>query len=310
MNEHKTADDIVQLARAHAKLVIDALNDMRQERDEAKASLHNVCKDRDFVMEQLSMTRNERDALRQENKSFAASFKDTEAKLVDLRSKLSHQCDENEALRKTLLAISQERDDLRTAAKALAEKRDSLQSYVDEVVTARNTFNRQPQEMSIERTNLRNEKLDLKTTVHALRKLNSNQTDTILKLQTQHENQRATILELQKSATDPTAWQQRAETLDAQLLQSQHVTDTLRKQLNALLAVNPKPTQQEYLRHELMDRASIMSNIFEAMIIDHPAIDPDKACFSTAVHNTLSDKINAAADALNDVYQFIGDKHL
>ena len=49
-----------------------------------------------------------------------------------------------------------------------------------------------------------------------------------------------------------------------------------------------------------------MSNIFEAMIIDHPGAD----CFSTAVHNTLSDKINAAADALNNVYQFIGDEHL
>lgn len=226
MNDRKTADDVVRLANAHAKLVNDALNNMRQERDEAKASLHNVCKDRDFVMEQLSMTRNERDALRQENKSFAAAFKNAEAKLDDLRSKLSHQCDENEALRKTLLAA-------------------------------------------------RDEKLDLENTVHALRKLNSSQIDTILKLQTQHENQRATILELQRAA-----------------------------------GIRAKPSQQEYLRHELMDRASIMSNIFEAMIIDHPAIDPDEDCFSTAVHNTLSDKINAAADALNDVYQFIGDKHL
>lgn len=104
---------------------------------------------------------------------------------------------------------------------------------------------------------------------------NDRQTDTILKLQTQHENQRETILELQRAA-----------------------------------GIRAKPSQREYLRHELMDRASTMSNIFEAMIIDHPAIDPDEDCFSTAVHNTLSDKINAAADALNDVYQFIGDKHL
>ena len=122
---------------------------------------------------------------------------------------------------------------------------------------------------------LRNEKLDLETTVHALRKLNSSQTDTILKLQTQHENQRETILELQRAA-----------------------------------GIRAKPSQREYLRHELMDRASTMSNIFEAMIIDHPAIDPGADCFSTAVHNTLSDKINAAADALNNVYQFIGDEHL
>lgn len=245
MNEHKTADDVVRLANAHAKLVNDALNDMRQERDEAKASLHNVCKDRDFVMEQLSMTRNERDALRQENKSFAAADQVAKAKLVDLRSKLSHQCDENEAVRKTLLAISQERTSLRN------------------------------ERLDLETTSLRNEKLDLETTVHALRKLNSSQTDTILKLQTQHENQRATILELQRAA-----------------------------------GIRAKPSQQEYLRHELMDRASIMSNIFEAMIIDHPAIDPDEDCFSPAVHNTLSDKINAAADALNNVYQFIGDEHL
>lgn len=81
-------------------------------------------------------------------------------------------------------------------------------------------------------------------------------------------------------------------------------------ELQRAAGIRAKPSQQECLRHELMDRASTMSNIFKAMIIDHPAIDPDEDCFSTAVHNTLSDKINAAADALNDVYQFIGDKHL
>lgn len=212
MNEHKTADDVVRLASAHAKLVNDALNNMREERDEAKTSLLATQTDRDFVMEQLSTTRKMRD--------------DSLATNNELRSKLSHQCDENETLCETLLAA-------------------------------------------------RDEKLDLETTVHALRKLNSSQTDTILKLQTQHENQRETILELQRAA-----------------------------------GIRAKPSQREYLRHELMDRASTMSNIFEAMIMEHPARDLAEGCFSSADHHELNLKIETVDRALGTLYQFIGDKHL
>lgn len=94
-------EDMADASREATEL----LQTLTKERDGIKASLLTMRTDRDFVMEQLATARKMRD--------------DVLAAHSETRSKLSHQCDENEALRKTLLATTEERNDLRTTAKAI-----------------------------------------------------------------------------------------------------------------------------------------------------------------------------------------------
>lgn len=57
----------------------------------------------------------------------------------------------------------------------------------------------------------------------------------------------------------------------------------------------------DYHRHEALDRACMLSQIVATWLIDHPYIE---------AHPDLSRKAATAFEALSDLYQAIGVRHL
>lgn len=325
MNEHKTKEELGKLIEGHADAhdhMRAAFFDMMSERDEAKASYASMQKDRDFVMEQLAVTRKLRDdalaahnalknatARRAETASereavirrtqlhldeLVEQVKVAEAKLVDLRSKLSHQVGENEALRKTLLDARQEHADLLAASKVIAERRDELQALIGAHTKKYDEMQRYLSEGLDER--------------NGLRELNTNQRATILKLQAMLNDK---SVQCNEQASAASAGYKRIIELRDEKLTLETTVHALRKRLkDAKPEAKLEITQREYLRHELMDRAHVIGEMFGEHVSQHPALHFAEGCYDVESTADLAEKIEAAERAIQDVYQTAAELHL
>ena len=75
-----------------------------------------------------------------------------------------------------------------------------------------------------------------------------------------------------------------------------------------------KPTTRlttvDYLRHELLDRLSLVEHMFSDYVADHPALHPSNDAFTPRQRKQLTKKLDKIADQLVDAYQFVGRIHL
>lgn len=71
-----------------------------------------------------------------------------------------------------------------------------------------------------------------------------------------------------------------------------------------------RPTQAEYLRHELFDRANIAQEMMSSLFEGHLALKKKSKAFTPVELAVLHAHIQIAEETLAGLYQFIGEIHL
>ncbi len=71
-----------------------------------------------------------------------------------------------------------------------------------------------------------------------------------------------------------------------------------------------KPSLQEYLRHELLDRTCNAMHILEVLFDQHPSLLPDDDSFTPAQRKKINKLLDKAGASLAEAYQYIGEIHL
>ena len=69
----------------------------------------------------------------------------------------------------------------------------------------------------------------------------------------------------------------------------------------------PRP---EYLRHELLDRASTLLNSLDHQLSEHMSLDDAGQAFTAEQLVVIRGHVDAAAKALGSLYQYVGEIHL
>lgn len=134
-------------------------------------------------------------------------------------------------------------------------------------------------------------------------------------------NENLALREHVESKTHNTSWQdakiddlqvrndRQAKTIavQAKTMEIQH--DTIAELNEQLKDTKARPTNDEYLRHELMDRTFIVQEQIDDLLAD-PFSSSHYKAWSQPDRAVISTKIGILLSAASDLYQYIGDKHL